>query len=929
MGNTVHILPWFLFSSKSILTFFTVDANTQKLQIQTFSKIKASLVDLIAQYKAYKKALGETNLSISDFIKWLISGQAQIDATKLKILALRGAALLLNMALGVVTGLVVSSLIGAITSYAQRIDTAATKTKEAADAANNTTSSLKDLVDAYEELGDKSGWSTEDFDQAKDIQEELLALAKEQGTLDENKANQLDLQNGKYEEQLGLLKDITEEQLKASESKLIQSKDAQGNKLIKTAKDNNRSHFFSSVSANTNRGIMNELKDAGIDVFNKNGSFGAKDLNDPDSIAKYYSELGRALDYIVQNTTEAQRAAGGAYNTVYKYLMDEQSALRDDVDSYNDSTDAVNENVNARRKLQAVDFWQNDNNNSMDVSFTFDKVNSAVQTLEDTIDGFDASKLNELLWGTNEGLSDEQAQALANLRKALTDMDFSADTNGVNAFIQALVQVGIVAQSSANGVDALAAGAQKMEDISSKMDEIQSAYKASTSAMEEYNQYGYMSLDSLQSLLTMNTEYLNCLELVNGKLQINKQSYAELLAAEYAEAAATILSNAQHEVANLTADDTAESTDDLKEKTEAEKTALENLLPALKNATAATATYSAAQEFANEVEKAGERGVDPAKLEEITNRTNTQLSLLYTNMNAALKGGQALTNQLNGFGSSSKNAGKSSSTTSKSVADLSSAFDTLTKAMKEYNQYGYISADTTGQYEKEPRDPQVRYYPKQVYNEETKHYETKYIKYDPATDKETELSDPALLVESRVYFIGQSQSHAMTKFVDAMPSAEQIAADKIAEACDNLEYVVVNDPNRTDDLYNSRLTIDKIGRRNLVCSGSEYEGYTSDESAMTVCKYTLWKNCRLTDSITLNMHMIPWLDVNEKVKYAPEYLKSDAEKSNIAVEWIIKKIDKNIGEGTMNVTLSRYYPYYPYITYENVLKEKYTDNTAT
>lgn len=636
--------------------------------------------------------MGETNLSISNFIKWLISGQAPIDATKLKILALRGAALLLNMALGVVTGLVVSSLIGAITSYTQRIDTAATKTKEAADAANNTTSSLKDLVDAYKELGDKSGWSTEDFDQAKDIQEELLALAKEQGTLDENKANQLDLQNGKYEEQLGLLKDITEEQLKASESKLMQSKDAQSNKLVKTAKDNNRSHFFSSISANANLGIMNELKDAGIDVFNKSGNFGVKDLNSPDSIAKYYSELGRALDYIVQNTTEAQRAAGGAYHTVYQYLMDEEAALHDDVDAYNDSTDAVNENVNARRKLQAIDFWSDGKSNGMDVSYSFDKVNSAIQTLEDTIDGFDASKLNELLWGTNEGLSNEQAQALANLRKALTDMDFSADTNGVNAFIQALVQVGIVAQSSADGVDALAAGAQKMEDISSKMDEIQSAYKASTSAMEEYNQYGYMSLDSLQSLLTMNTEYLNCLELVNGKLQINKQSYAELLAAEYAEAAATILSNAQHEVANLTADDMAESTDDLKEKTEAEKTALENLLPALKNATAATATYSAAQEFANEVEKAGERGVDPAKLEEITNRTNTQLSLLYTNMNAALKGGQELTNQLNGFPTDKTN--KNNKSTAKSVTDIASAFDTLTKAIKEYNQYGYICADT-------------------------------------------------------------------------------------------------------------------------------------------------------------------------------------------------------------------------------------------
>ena len=611
----------------------------------------------------------------------------------LSMLLLRARAILLNAALSAGIGFALSWITKKFVEYSQRIDTAATKSKEAADAAQSTTSSLKDLVSAYEELGDKSGWDTEDFDQAKDIQAEILDLAKEQGTLDENKLGKLDLQNGKYEEQLGLLQDITAEQLEASRYELAQNKDAQGDKLVDTAKKNNRTHYLTVWSA-PEMDMGDQIKNAGIDVFNKFGGYGPDKLNDADSIVDYYNEVGKALKYIIDNTTEAERAAGGTYHSLYQFLLDEQNALRDDVDSYNDSTDAINNNTNARRKLQAVDFWQNDNNNSMDVSFTFDKVNSAIQTLENTIDGFDASKLNELLWGTNEGLSDEQAQALANLRKALTDMDFSADTNGVNAFIQALVQVGIVAQSSANGVDALAAGAQKMEDISSKMDEIQSAYKASTSAMEEYNQYGYMSLDSLQSLLTMNTEYLNCLELVNGKLQINKQSYAELLAAEYAEAAATILSNAQHEVANLTADDTAESTDDLKEKTEAEKTALENLLPALKNATAATATYSAAQEFANEVEKAGERGVDPAKLEEITTRTNTQLSLLYTNMNAALKGGRALTNQLNGFGSSSKNAGKSSSTTSKSVADLSSAFDTLTKAMKEYNQYGYISADT-------------------------------------------------------------------------------------------------------------------------------------------------------------------------------------------------------------------------------------------
>lgn len=654
---------------------------------KTFSTVSTGYKN----FKEMDESIRGSGTSFSDYIRYTSESEEATEAfglatayTKLRVVAL-------NMALSAGIGLVVSYFSKKIIEAAQRVDKLAESSKEAADAATSTTSSLSELVDEYEKLGKKSDWDTDDMEQAQKIQDEILKLAKEQGTLNEDHAKKIDLQNGKYEEQLGLLQDITAEQLEASRYELTQNKDAQGDKLVDTAKKNNRTHYLTVWSA-PEMDMGDQIKNAGIDVFNKFGGYGPDDLNDADSVVDYYNEVGKALKYVIDNTTEAERAAGGTYHSLYQFLLDEQSALRDDVDSYNDSTDAINNNTNARRKLQAVDFWQNDNNNSMDVSFTFDKVNSAVQTLEDTIDGFDASKLNELLWGTNEGLSDEQAQALANLRKALTDMDFSADTNGVNAFIQALVQVGIVAQSSANGVDALAAGAQKMEDISSKMDEIQSAYKASTSAMEEYNQYGYMSLDSLQSLLTMNTEYLNCLELVNGKLQINKQSYAELLAAEYAEAAATILSNAQHEVANLTADDTAESTDDLKEKTEAEKTALENLLPALKNATAATATYSAAQEFANEVEKAGERGVDPAKLEEITNRTNTQLSLLYTNMNAALRGGRALTNQLNGF--PTNKASKNNKSTAKSVTDIASAFDTLTKAMKEYNQYGYICADT-------------------------------------------------------------------------------------------------------------------------------------------------------------------------------------------------------------------------------------------
>lgn len=605
------------------------------------------------------------------------------------MIALRAEALLLNAALGVGIGLLVSWGTKKITEAAQRVQNVATQSKEAADAAQSTTSSLKDLVSAYEELGDKSGWDTEDFDQAKDIQAEILDLAKEQGTLDENKLSKLNLQNGKYEEQLGLLQDITAEQLEASRYELTQNKDAQGNKLVDTAKKNNRTHYLTVWSA-PEMDMGDQIKNAGIDVFNKFGGYGPDKLNDADSIVDYYNEVGKALKYVIDNTTEAERAAGGTYHSLYQFLLDEQSALRDDVDSYNDSTDAINNNTNARRKLQAVDFWQNDNNNSMDVSFTFDKVNSAVQTLENTIDGFDASKLNELLWGKNEGLSDEQAQALANLRKALTDMDFSADTNGVNAFIQALVQVGIVAQSSANDVDAVAQASQKMEDISSKIDEIQTAYKNATTAIEEYNKYGYLSADTLQTLLNEDFEYLSCLELVDGQLQVNTEKYQGMIAAQYQSAAMALVEKANAELAKIAQGEKKDAVEDATKATEDQATALaERVCPALGEFAKASMTAAAAQELLANGDAAW--SVDPERTKEVYAGLASGLNILDATVDQIMGNSDKFRQHMNGFDKETKNRNKN---TAKSVTDVASAFDTLNKAMKEYNQYGYLCADT-------------------------------------------------------------------------------------------------------------------------------------------------------------------------------------------------------------------------------------------
>lgn len=635
------------------------------------------------------EAIRGSGTSFNDYIKYLLRSEDATEAFGLATLYTRARVLLLNMALSTGLALAASLIVKKIAEASQSIETNATKSKEAADAAQSTTSSLKDLVSAYEELGDKSGWDAEDFDQAKDIQAEILDLAKEQGTLDEDKLGKLDLQNGKYEEQLGLLQDITAEQLEASRYELTQNKDAQGDKLVDTAKKNNRTHYLTVWSA-PEMDMGDQIKNAGIDIFNKFGGYGPDDLNDADSIVDYYNEVGKALKYIIDNTTEAERAAGGTYHSLYQFLLDEQTALRDDVDSYNDSTDAINNNTNARRKLQAVDFWQNDNNNSMDVSFTFDKVNSAVQTLEDTIDGFDASKLNDLLWGTNEGLSDEQAQALANLRKALTDMDFSADTNGVNAFIQALVQVGIVAQSSANGVDAVAQASQKMEDISSEIDEIQTAYKNATTAIDEYNKYGYLSADTLQTLLNEDFEYLSCLELVDGQLQVNTEKYQGMIAAQYQSAAMALVEKANAELAKIAQGEKKDAVEDATKATEDQATALtERVCPALGEFAKASMTAAAAQEFLANGDAAW--SVDPERTKEVYAGLASGLNILDATVDQIMGNSDKFRQHMNGFDKETKNRNKN---TAKSVTDVASAFDTLNKAMKEYNQYGYLCADT-------------------------------------------------------------------------------------------------------------------------------------------------------------------------------------------------------------------------------------------
>ena len=144
----------------------------------------------------------------------------------------------------------------------------------------------------------------------------------------------------------------------------------------------------------------------------------------------------------------------------------------------------------------------------------------------------------------------------------------------------------------------------------------------------------------------------------------------------------------------------------------------------------------------------------------------------------------------------------------------------------------------------------------------------------------------------RMQYLGQGQVHAMVILSDNPPTGDSYEQAKIDEACDVLEYISTNDPSDTTGMYHSPYSIEKIGLQR-----AEYEN---------------WKSCRLTDVKTLEMIMIPWLDVNKKISYTPRSGKPGEKHS--PMEYITKEITINLGSGTMSVNMQKFYPYYPYIT---------------
>lgn len=357
-------------------------------------------------------------------------------------------------------------------------------------------------------------------------------------------------------------------------------------------------------------------------------------------------------------------------------------------DEYVAGTNAMTEATKALANAQ--------DNTGIDTT-NLDIFSEKIKQIKNDIDNGDSQQSD---WKTFNGLdafSGMSGEAIINIDKdsshqtetetaALEKLHKTADENKISfeSLIGVFESFGLVQISNSAAADDYA---DKLEKTMGVIDNIQSAYKACSSAVEEYNQYGYMSVDSLQALLQMDDQYLNTLELVNGKLQVNQSAYADLLATQYAEAQMEAISQAISELNAIAKGDAAEKAETFTEATEDEKNKLTALCPALKDATVGTGELAAALAAAQGAANGEDADAVQAKIDGVMNALNTRLTLIGNNMSAAMNGAAGLRNQLDGFSNSSKKAADSSKT-------LLDAWSTLSSAMEEYNKWGSISLNT-------------------------------------------------------------------------------------------------------------------------------------------------------------------------------------------------------------------------------------------
>lgn len=143
----------------------------------------------------------------------------------------------------------------------------------------------------------------------------------------------------------------------------------------------------------------------------------------------------------------------------------------------------------------------------------------------------------------NQNATEEQKEAVYEGLQAQADMETQTDNNA-----EATEHL---TEKQKEYKQALADAKEAQNDETEKIDEAQKSFKTLSTAVDEYNNSGYLSIDTLQSLLALSDDQIANLSLQNGQLSLNTQSIDEMTDALVAQRVNQLQAAATEDLYNL------------------------------------------------------------------------------------------------------------------------------------------------------------------------------------------------------------------------------------------------------------------------------------------------------------------------------------------------------------------------------------------
>lgn len=344
------------------------------------------------------------------------------------------------------------------------------------------------------------------------------------------------------------------------------------------------------VGNDNNEVVYDEIKDVlgkyiSLDKYNLPGSVTEAyyigntpsqiniDTNDIESLLAYYDKLQQAQDTIQQKALELGEDGNALlesplYKAISEILSNETN--KTNIDDYitNRSEEIYNTAIANQGIPETVKQF-----NTLKETMLQQAGDSTL--LADTI----TNRLN----GAFSSLADEATKA----NNSVSKLDFTIDTETLT---------------------------KQLEEQQDEISKIADNYKKISGVIDDYNANGSLSIENLETLISVGDEYVSTLFDENGKLNLNKDSYVKLAKAKLEDIRYSMLENAISSLNQLSKDDETTANNELAESTG--------------NLTEETLNLVAAKKLAE--------GVDSTKIQNIIN-TYSQWSALIDNTEAGLE----------------------------------------------------------------------------------------------------------------------------------------------------------------------------------------------------------------------------------------------------------------------------------------------------